>query len=230
MWKFGIANDLVGQHDNPFAGISPPKAPRKKQHRRAFNDAEARAIIEASRGEQGALRWLPLVLCLTGARLTEVVQSTRADVLEIDGVQVIRIHDEGDRRSLKNAESRRTVPLHPALIAEGFMDYVKALPPRSPLFPDIKPDGVFGTPGANASRKVSRWLRKLGHTDAALSPSHSWRHWFIGACRRVNMPIEVRSAITGHSAKLDESAGYGDAVGSMVQVMAGWMAKVVPPA
>lgn len=44
------------------------------------------------------------------------------------------------------------------------------------------------------------------------------------------MPVEVRSAITGHSAKLDESAGYGDGMGTMLQVMAGFMAKVRGPA
>ena len=31
-----------------------------------------------------------------------------------NGVPVIRIHDEGDGRTVKNADSRRTVPLHPA--------------------------------------------------------------------------------------------------------------------
>ena len=43
------------------------------------------------------------------------------------------------------------------------------------------------------------------------------------------MPIEVRSAITGHSAKMDESAAYGDGMGTFVQVVAGYMAKVRAP-
>jgi hypothetical protein len=53
------------------------------------------------------------------------------DVTEIDGVPVLRITDEGDvdqdtPRSLKNEDSRRDVPIHPALVAEGFLDYVPA--------------------------------------------------------------------------------------------------------
>jgi hypothetical protein len=57
-------------------------------------------------------------------------------ILSIDGVAVIRITDEtdgeeGEARSLKNARSRRNVPPHPALVAEGFMAYVNDHPPRS---------------------------------------------------------------------------------------------------
>lgn len=43
------------------------------------------------------------------------------------------------------------------------------------------------------------------------------------------MPLEVRSALTGHSAKLDESAGYGHGVRSLVGLMAEAMARVVLP-
>jgi hypothetical protein len=43
------------------------------------------------------------------------------------------------------------------------------------------------------------------------------------------MPIEIRSAITGHSAKMDESAAYGAGMGTFVQVVAGYLAKVRSP-
>lgn len=96
-----------------------------------------------------------------------------------------------------------------------------AFPAGSPLWPDVAPDKVFGLRSVTAGRKVARWLRgDLGIKDPLISPNHSWRHWFIGACRVV-MPIEVRSAITGHSAKMDESAAYGDGMGTFVQVGGG---------
>lgn len=44
------------------------------------------------------------------------------------------------------------------------------------------------------------------------------------------MPLEVRSAITGHSAKVDESAGYGDGTKTLTGVLSEWMAKVSMPA
>jgi integrase len=148
---------------------------------------------------------------------------------------MLRITDEGDvdqdaPRSLKNEDSRRDVPIHPALVAEGFLDYARGLPTGSPLFPDAKPDKVFGLWSTNAGKKISRWLKQdLNIRDERLSPNHSWRHYFIEACRRVGMNQEVRSALTGHSARMDESAGYGDAIKTFVHLLADNLAKVMSP-
>jgi integrase len=230
VWAWGVANGKLAG-GNPFTGTLPPKASKKARDPRPFTDAEAALILEAARRRRrGFLRWLPWVLCLTGARLNEVCQSVKEDVAVVDGVAVLRIHDEGEGRSVKNADSRRTVPLHPALIAEGFLDYVAALPAGSPLWPDVKPDAVFGQRGVTAGKRVARWVRTdLGILDPRVSPNHSWRHWFIDAARRVVMPVEVRSAITGHSGQMDESANYGAGMGAMVNVLAEWMTKVRCP-
>ena len=230
IWAWGIRNGKLSVADNPFRGTLPPKAKKRASAPRAFTDSEAATILSAARQRTDFLRWLPWVLCLTGARLNEVCQGDKADVMTRDGVPVIRIHDEGSGRSVKNADSRRMVPLHPALISEGFLSYVAQLPTGSPLWPDVRPDTVFGQRSVTAGRRVARWLRRdLDITDPLISPNHSWRHWFIGACRRVVMPLEVRSAITGHSAKIDESAGYGANMGTFVQVVAGYLAKVPCP-
>jgi integrase len=234
VWRWGMANGKLRCDTNPFQGVSPPKPKRRSRAVRPFANGEAATILEAARRERGSLRWLPWVLCLTGARLSEIAQATRADVTAIDGVPVLRITDEGDSedgeaRSVKNTMSRRNVPLHPALIAEGFMDYVHGLPARSPLWPDIPPDRIFGSRGAVAGKRVGRWLRGLGITDQQISPAHSWRHWFIDACRAAQLHPEVRSALTGHSARRDESANYGAGMGSLIQVLAESIAKVHPP-
>jgi integrase len=231
VWAWGVRNAKLRSNMNPFEGTLPPKATKRSREARAFTDVEAAMILQGARKQCGFLRWLPWVLCLTGARLNEICQSDKADLKMQDGVPVIRIHDVGEGRTVKNVESRRTVPLHPALVAEGFLDYVATLPADAPLFPDVRPDAVFGQRSVTAGRKVARWLRsELGIVDPLISPNHSWRHWFIGACRRVVMPVEVRSAITGHSAKMDESAAYGDRMGTFVQVVAGYLAKVACPA
>lgn len=231
VWKWALRNGkLPDAAVNPFDGISPPKAAKRGRPARAFTDAEAATILTAARGQTGVLRWLPWICCLTGARLNEIVQSVREDVATVDGIAVLRIHDDGKGRSVKNADSRRTAPLHPVLIQEGFLAYVASLPAGSPLFPDVKPDAVFGLRSTEAGKRVGRWLRAgLKLDDPLISPNHSWRHWFVDAARRVSMPLEVRSAITGHSAKADESAGYGGGVGSMLGVMAAHLEKVALP-
>ena len=235
IWTAGIRNGKLPDSANPFVGVSPPKTKSKAPKRRAFTQEEACMILGRARAETGFLRWLPWVCCLTGARLTEVCQSVRADVTEIDGVPVLRIYDEGgddgaEVRSIKNEDSRRDIPIHPALIAEGFLTYVAGLPLGSPLFPDAKPDANFGQRSVTAGKRLGRWMKtELGIRDPRISPNHSWRHWFTGACRGVQMNPEVRSALTGHSAKMDESAGYGDGMKSFIHVLAAAMAKVPCP-
>jgi integrase len=123
IWRWAIKNGRL--EVNPFEGISPPKERGRSRQRRAFTDTEAATILTAARAKSGFMRWLPWVCCLTGARISEICQSAKDDVTVIDGVPVLRIADEGDAdednpRSLKTEDSRRNVPIHPALIAEGF--------------------------------------------------------------------------------------------------------------
>jgi hypothetical protein len=128
-----------------------------------------------------------------------------------DGIYVISI-DPANRKqggSVKNLASIRSVPLHPALIAEGFLTYVESLPQGGPLFPKLTPDR-FGKRGGNGSKTLGRWVRdKVGITDPRKAPNHSWRHRFVDRCKKVGIPRELRFSIEGHA-----SSDVGDAYGS----------------
>lgn len=237
LWKWAIAHAKAEL--NPFAGILPTaKARRKKAKQRRFSDSEVVHILSAARLEVGALRWLPWVLAATGARVSEIAQSSKQDIIEREGFPCVRLHaDPGDaaqgdaQRSLKNEGSERTIPLHPRLIEEGFLDYVAALPANSSLWPDIKVDKLFGSRGTLAQRHVRVWLReKLKITDPRISPNHSWRHWFIDAARQSGMDIELRHAITGHADGDNESHRYGDGFKAMPRALADAMAAIRFPA
>jgi integrase len=170
IWTWGVRNGKTAT--NPFAGISPPKERGNRRQRRAFTEAEAVTILTAARANRGFMRWLPWVCCLTGARISEICQATKDDVDTIDGIADEGDADDDSPRSLKNEDSRRNVPVHPALIAEGFLAYVAGPPARSPLFPDAKPDRVCGIRATNAGKKVSRWLKlDLKITDERISPT-----------------------------------------------------------
>ena len=71
--------------------------------------------------------WLPLCALYSGARAGEIAQLECADVRLIEAVWVIDFNDESDAadKKLKTASSRRVVPVHPVLIALGFLDYVR---------------------------------------------------------------------------------------------------------
>jgi integrase len=237
VWKWAMAHGKAEQ--NPFAGILPPKKARnRKAKRRPFTTEEAVAILTAARKEHGALRWLPWVLAATGARLSEVCQGTKDDLILRDGLPFLRIHADDDddraegegRRSVKNEGSERMVPIHPMLQAEGFLSYVAALPARSSLFPDIPPDKVFGSRGTSAQRIVRRWLRsRVKIVDTKISPSHSWRHWWIDQARAAGMHPEVRNAITGHVDDDNESHRYGHGWKALPKALADAMDTITLP-
>jgi hypothetical protein len=120
----------------------------------------------------------------------------------------------------KNENSARTVPLHPAIVAEGFLDYVKALPSNGALFSNLVPDR-FGKRAGTGTKRIGRWIRgTVGITDTRIAPSYSWRHRFETKVRDFNIREDISNRLTGRRASKprsdydaseasDSAAGYG---------------------
>jgi integrase len=146
-----------------------------------------------------------LLACYTGCRLSELCQLRTQDVAQIEEVWCIRLAPEAG--SLKNRGSERLIPLHPAVIASGFLDFVRVLKP-GPIFGGLQPDR-FGSRGGAASHVIGHWVRALGLVDKRLSPSHSWRHRFKTLCRQYGVPVDIAYALCGHG-RNDVAARYGE--------------------
>ena len=142
-------------------------------------------------------RWVPWLCAYSGARLSEVCQLRCEDVVEVDAVWCMRF--DPDAGPLKTRSSERAVPLHPALIEGGFLDFVKRVG-RGPLFCELPPD-KFGSRGGNGTKILGRWVRSLGLSDPRLSPSHSWRHRMKTMARRHGLALDLVDAMTGHARK-----------------------------
>ena len=204
-FDYGVRNKRLKA--SPVSGVRAlvPIA-TKRTGRLPFSDSDAGTILRDARGRLGWRRWVPLLMAYTGARIEEVAGAAAADVKLEAGVHFLDLHPEG--RRLKNVgHSVRRVPLHPAVLAEGFLAYVKKLPKDGPLFPDAKPD-KYGKRSAQVSKKLGRELRSLGITDPRKVAGHSWRHRFADQCRAVGIPRDVRFALEGHS-----SGAVGDDYG-----------------
>lgn len=148
---------------------------------------------------------------------------------ESEGPWFIHIHGQGDGRTLKTVQSERMVPLHPALIDEGFLRHVHDLPTGSPLFPDLKPD-TFGTLKGTATRKHGHWVRHtVGITDKTKDPAHAWRHRFEDQARRAGVPQNVTDGLLGHLNAANESEGYGRGFRFMPDATASYVAKMAAP-
>jgi len=197
---------------NPAAHIK-YQTKSDKLKRLAYTEDDAKQILEAARHEKSPhLRWVPWLTAFTGARLEEICGAMVADVEAIDGIPClhIRLDNRQTGASLKNDRSERTVPLHPAIVDEGFLAYVKTLPTTGPLFPNVTPDR-FGKRGGNGTKTIGRWVRrKVGITDPRKAPNHSWRHRYKSICRKAGIEEEIHDYLTGHSSGGRVGRDYGD--------------------
>jgi integrase len=172
---------------DPGAGIKYDSkgGAKKKVRRLGYDDNQARIVLSAARCENKPYRrWIPWICAFTGCRLDEVAGRHARDIKRVGSTWVLDI-PEG-----KNEGAARRIPIHSKLVAEGFIDYWRALPKDGPLFPDLK-DGRYGRAGT-ATKNIGRWLRRVQKETSVLlveeprfAPNHSWRHRFKSEARRV---------------------------------------------
>ena len=227
--------DAAMDFRNFFRGMKLSVDVRSEEERQPFTTTDLQAIFgtgvytagDRPRGGGGeAAFWLPLIALLSGARLGELVQLRIADLAEDPetGVWCLDIGTAGGR-SIKTASSRRKVPLHPALVKAGLLDYRAALAAAGarldgPLWPDLPVDAE-GQKGAPWSKWFNRHLRdKAGITDKA-KVFHSFRHTFKRMARDAAIPEEVHDALTGHSGGgVGRSYGRGFGLKTLAEAMA----------
>ncbi len=152
-----------------------------------------------------AKRWVPFLCAFTGARVGEICQLRKEDVMQESGRWLILITPEAG--SVKNAQFRK-VPLHGQLEQLGFIDFVSKSE-EGPLFHGKKDPKQYVAGAKATSGKLGRWLGKCGLVPKDVAPNYGFRHRFktlgldLGATKR------VLDAIQGHPGR-DASDHYGD--------------------
>lgn len=134
--------------------------------------------------------WLPLIGLYSGMRLNEICQLMIADIKEKDGVPYFDVTKEGhESKTLKNAQSKRIVPIHPELLNLGFMEFVASLKRANSkwLFPSlsISKDG-YKSPAA--SKWFARFRKERG-IEGYRKSFHSFRHTFRTRLEICHVPI-----------------------------------------
>lgn len=159
--------------------------------------------------------WIPLLALYTGARLNELAQLYLGDVrkseagtwyldfnLDGEGKMDPSGKKSGDKR-LKTVNAQRVIALHPELIRMGFLEYVSALRDagHSRLFPELRHDKEKGY-----GKIAGQWFNehildgKLKIERGVGLSFHSFRHTFLTACDRIDMPDRMRDDLAGHAA------------------------------
>lgn len=191
---------------NPAERVTIDVKVKSAESKRSFTDEEAAIVLRAALQEKDpARRWVPWLCAYSGARLAEVCQLRVKGILQIDGIWCMKFDPEAG--ALKTRSSERAVPLHPAVIECGFLDFVANIK-TGPQFAHLSPD-KFGSRGGNGTKMLGRWVRSLGLKDERISPSHSWRHRFKTLGRRCQLPPDIVNAVTGHG-KRSIADRYGE--------------------
>ena len=189
-------DELVRLFQHPFWG----QTPYTKGQMRTFE-----------RRKNSGLFWVPLLCAYSGARREEIAKLLVKEVKEIDGVWCLDL-EWSEVRRLKTQASRRIVPLHPDLIAIGFLDYVSAAQRKRQmmLFPDLKEErsSIYG-------RKPGRHMKSLvneiwGEAGEGLS-LNSMRHYvqnFLDL--HPTIPDKVSRDLIGHEGTDTHSSVYGE--------------------
>lgn len=198
---------------NPALGLAPRKREVRKQamKRRPFTDEELLTVFGSSefirqRLERPERYWVVLLLVFQVCRREEAGQLYLKDLVTVGGIPCIRIVDEEPDQTVKNEGSRRTIPLHSALVRLGFLDYTEGIKAQAPtgqqghkrVFPQLTRKGNNGY-----SDPVGKWFGRLVTSLGITDPRvviHSLRHGGITKLHSAGVPVNLVETLVGHSA------------------------------
>lgn len=187
--------------ENPLAGMKVMTG-SAKEARLSFERDDLTALLNHEALRKEARKhpwryWLPLMGRATGARLEELCQLRVDDFIEQQGIPCIRIDDSGKGQNLKNASSRRILPIHPALSDLGLLQHVASVKASGAdrVFPEL--EAVRGKLGHAPSKWFGRYKAKIGVTDPRKT-FHSFRHTLIDDLRDAAVQDSLIKRIVGH--------------------------------
>jgi integrase len=193
LFNFAVDNGLLPS--NPALGVTVRQSKSAGTRMLPYSDDEvARLLALADRQPHPCRRWLPWLMALSGARVGELAQLWGRRIIHVDGIPVMKIAPAEDGGSLKNEGSERDVPIHPALIERGFLEFVRSRG-DGPLFYGkkrlVKSQSSPSSGRRHASKGIANhlaaWIRNEGFTDKRKAPNHAFRHWFKTACLRAGV-------------------------------------------
>lgn len=146
-----------------------------------------------------AIFWVPLIAAYSGLRREEICGLRLKDVADTDPVPHFVIR-QNVNRGLKNAQSQRSVPLHPHLIELGFPEHCAQLRAAGDLdlFPDLRPADENRTFGDALHHRWRELLKRQIGPDTGGKVFHSFRHYVISQLKQSRADIDLVRELVGH--------------------------------
>lgn len=173
----------------PLEHLDLPIVENNDSAKMTYTVEQAKAILTAARqSTENHKRWLPFLMAYSGARISELVALDKQDFFCVEGAWFYILRVKGEERTTKTMKVRR-IPVHPALIEEGLLEFVESAPPGK-LFPERR-----------CAQNVRDWIRKdVSKPDGRNHPApcHGFRHLFEDL-RLEHMSQEAANYITGRA-------------------------------
>ena len=209
VFDWAVREDLLPH--NPAKEVRQDQAKQAFGREKGYTLSEATAILKLAAGyapspfhgglprelheTSAAKRWVPFLMAYTGARIAELTQLRKEDIRQEAGIYVIRITPEAG--TVKTI-AYRDVPLHPALIADGFAAFVAECP-DGPLFYSAVGRGAPANRAKTVGNRIAEWVKLAKLVPADVAPNHGWRHRFKTVAMEEGQPMRVVDAICGHA-------------------------------
>lgn len=201
-------NRLKGlPNGNPAANIELPPKPDHQKRNKFAPERAALILASAAKSENPLIKWGVPIMAYTGMIATEFVYAPTSEIRKERGVRVWHV---GQNRMLKTNNRPRVIPLHPALIDAGFLDYVQS-----------RGDGLmFDEDNTTASNTLMKHLRDLD-IQGDDQVCYSWRHGFISQLVNDGTDPTLRRYLDGHGLKgIDEQHYIHHNMANMVKAIA----------
>lgn len=210
LFKWALEHEYISV--NPAAVLRDVKEPPAREGRDDFTDEDLVtyfAALPQAQEPHAFLYWIPRILAYTGMRLGECSQLRKQDFREAMGLRVIDLNTE-DGKTLKNAASRRQVPIHPRLVELGLLEFIDARPDGF-LWPEKyrATDNPARQDSDRLSSLLGRLLRRSGVVDEKKTGAHSFRHTVSSRLKDASVPEYQIADLVGHEDDSMTTGRYG---------------------
>jgi integrase len=193
---FSVAVETFKLDRSPFDKIRIGN--KTESERDAYSFEQVTTIVNAAFQSTYDVFLPVLVQAYCGCRVSEIVDATTHDIVQIDGQWCLEIRETNREQgqTIKGHKSR-TVPLHDEVV-RYLIPYWQSLPP-GPLFPKLPKAKKNNARSAYVARKIQQWIREdLQIKDRNLAPNHSFRHYLKSQLLDRDVQERISDAITGH--------------------------------
>lgn len=196
------------QFDNPFANMNLVKKSQLANVADSylpFTKEELLSVFELDGYTKRFVKpdyfYSPIIALTMGLREGEVSQLHLSDVYQINGVWVIDINENSPDKKLKNASSKRILPISKHVLKTNFLEYLEYVKTNFSdqylLYPYIiRTKAGYGK---NLSYNFTEHKKVLPLKDGADKCFHSLRKNIGNAMKDAGYDLALRKTILGHS-------------------------------